>query len=97
MPQTVVGHAHYGRPLDPGNQQENPLDLGGVHVGAAAQDEGIASVGDEEPTGVVEEPDVPGHERAVAQCIRRGFFVAQVPEHGTGRARPTDRNRLPGR
>ena len=97
MPQTVVGHAHHRRPLHSGDKEEDPLDLGGVDVGAAAQDEGTASVGDEEPTGVVEEPDVPGHQRAVAECIRRGFFVAQVPEHGMVEARPTDRNRLPGR
>ena len=92
-----VGDADHRDVGDRGMGGEHALDLGGVDVGAAGDDQVGAAVGDEEVAVVVELAEVAGGEDAVAKRGARLLLGAAIAERPcAGRARRSGRPRPRG-
>ena len=84
----LVGDAD-GRGLgDVGVLVEGGLDLGGVDVLTAADDDVLQPVDDVEEAFVIEPAEVAGEEPAVAEGSGRGLGVVEVAPHDSGPSQP---------
>ena len=81
LAEALVGHAEHGAGVDAGCLEQHPLDLGGVDVGAAADDHQALAVAEVEVAVVVEEADVAGVQLAAGERLGGGVGALPVAEH----------------
>ena len=81
LAETLVGHAGDGARYDARRLVEHPLDLGGIHVGAAPDNHEALSIAHVEVPIPVEESDISRAEFSVAQRFGGRVGSVPVPEH----------------
>ena len=71
LSETLVGYSDYSSAMDAGCCEQDSLDLGGVDVGSATEDQRIPAIPDEQSAKVIEIPDVPRIQHSLPNCLGR--------------------------
>ena len=69
FPQPLVRHADDRARVDVGELVQHALDLGGIHIAAAADDQQALAVADVQDAVVVDEPEVAGVQHSVGDRL----------------------------
>ena len=81
LPQPLVRDADDRARVDVGQLVQHALDLGGIHIAAAADDQQALAVADVQEAVVVDEPEVAGVQHSVAHRLGGGVVALPVAEH----------------